>query len=126
LNAGWFAGTGFIDISDDHTPRRSQVQVGNHILNNRPAPDTEAAITHLFDHLVGAGEKRRRNVKAKRLRGLNVDHQLELGWLLNGEIGGLCAFEDSRDVLGAELVPHTAEIGAVAHQPTRPGKPESP
>jgi hypothetical protein len=26
LNAGWFGCTGFIDISDDHTPRRSQAQ----------------------------------------------------------------------------------------------------
>jgi hypothetical protein len=29
-----------------------------------------------FDHLVGASEQRWRHVEAKRLRGLEVDHQL--------------------------------------------------
>ena len=45
----------------------------------------------LLDHLVGAGEQRRRNVDAKRLRGLEIDHQLELGRLLDRQIGGLFA-----------------------------------
>jgi hypothetical protein len=33
-------------------------------------------------HLVGAGKQRRRNSEAERVRGLEVDHQLELGWRL--------------------------------------------
>jgi len=41
------------------------------------------AICSLFDHLVSASEQRRRHVEAERLRRLEVDHQLELGWLLN-------------------------------------------
>src|SRR6516165_1387631 len=32
----------------------------------------------LFDHLVGAGEKRRRNFQSERPRCADVDHQLEL------------------------------------------------
>ena len=34
-----------------------------------------------LDYLVGAGEQRRRNIEAERLRGLKIDDQLELGGL---------------------------------------------
>src|SRR4029079_3858861 len=37
-----------------------------------------------FDHLVGAGENRRRNFKAQRYRGFKADNQVEFGWLLDG------------------------------------------
>jgi hypothetical protein len=41
-----------------------------------------------FDHLVGAGEQRRRHLEAKRPScGLEVDHELELGRLLDCELG---------------------------------------
>ena len=36
----------------------------------------------------------RRHFEAERLRGLEVDHQLELGRLLNRQIGRSFAFED--------------------------------
>jgi hypothetical protein len=35
----------------------------------------------LFDHLVGAGEERRRNFEAERFRGPEVDHEFVLGRL---------------------------------------------
>jgi hypothetical protein len=37
----------------------------------------------LFDHLVGACEKGRRNSEAKRLRSLQVDHEFEFGRLFD-------------------------------------------
>jgi len=43
----------------------------------------------LFDHLVGAQQKRLRNVQAERLRGRKIEDQIELGRLLNRDVGGL-------------------------------------
>jgi hypothetical protein len=43
----------------------------------------------LFDHLVSAGEQRRRHTEAKRLGGLEVDHQLELDRLRDRQVGWL-------------------------------------
>jgi hypothetical protein len=56
----------------------------------------------LFDHLIRSEQKRRRDGQAQRLGGLEVDHQLELRGLLNGEIGRLGPFEDLVHVHGRE------------------------
>src|SRR5262249_42371750 len=42
-----------------------------------------------FDHLVGAGEQRWRQLEAKRLGGFEVDDQLELGRLLDRDVARL-------------------------------------
>ena len=52
----------------------------------------------LLDHLVGAGEQRRRHVDAERLGGRQIDDELELGRLHHRQIGGLGAFEDAAGV----------------------------
>jgi hypothetical protein len=40
----------------------------------------------LFDHLVGTLLKLQGHVEAERLRGLEVDYHLELGWLLDRQV----------------------------------------
>src|SRR5262249_23868539 len=48
----------------------------------------------LFDHLVDTGEQRGRHFEAKRVRGFEIDHQLEFGWLLDRQVGRLGALEN--------------------------------
>jgi hypothetical protein len=55
----------------------------------------------LFDHLVGAGEHRGRQIEAERLGGLEVDHQLVFGWRLYRQVGRLVALENTVDVASA-------------------------
>src|SRR5262249_37062443 len=43
----------------------------------------------LFDHLVSAGEQRRRNLNPKRLRCNQVDDEIELGRLLHRQVARL-------------------------------------
>ena len=57
-----------------------------------------------FDHLVGAGEQHGRDGEAERLSGLEIDHQLILGSLLDGEVGRFRALEDFADVRSRLLV----------------------
>src|SRR5215467_5303671 len=68
--------------------RRSWAQFGH-----KPHPQ-------LLDHLVRPCQERRRDREAKRLRRLEVDHQLELGGLLDGEVCRLRASEDPVDISG--------------------------
>jgi hypothetical protein len=65
---------------------------------------------NLLDDRVGECEQLVWNIETKRLRGLKIDYQLELGRLLNGQIRNAFASEDSsyifrsgaikRDVVG--------------------------
>jgi hypothetical protein len=48
-----------------------------------------------FDHFVGGNLQRERNSQAERLRGLEVDHQLEPRGLYHRQICGLRAVENN-------------------------------
>src|SRR5215468_8222704 len=68
-----------------------------------------------LDHLVGAGEEGWWHGEAKRLRGLEVDHQLELGWLLDRKFASFLARKNSRDISRSGAI-KLKVIGRVAHQ----------
>jgi hypothetical protein len=50
---------------------------------------SRVSTTESLDYLICPLEERLRDREAEGLRGLEVDHQLELRRLLDGEIGGL-------------------------------------
>src|SRR5437762_944411 len=56
-----------------------------------------------FDELIRPDQQGLRDRQSKRLGGLEVDHELELGRLLHRKVGGLGAFKDPVRVDGAGL-----------------------
>src|SRR5258708_3199659 len=57
-----------------------------------------------FDHLVGGSEQLARDGEAERLRGFEVEHQVEFRRLLDRDVGGVRARENACDVCRAEAV----------------------
>ena len=52
-----------------------------------------------FDHVVGAGEQRCRDIEPERLRSFEVDHQLELSGLLDGKVCGARSIENATHIV---------------------------
>src|ERR1700751_2321558 len=59
---------------------------------------TSLRLAHSFDHLVGAGEQRRRHVKAESPCGLGIDDQLKFRRLHHRQVLPLCALEDTTNI----------------------------
>jgi hypothetical protein len=68
-------------------------------------------------HFVGEQLDRIGHLKPKRLGCLHIDNKLELGRLLDRQVGRLRALENLTGV-DTNLTPHAQIIGPVAHQPT--------
>jgi hypothetical protein len=52
----------------------------------------------LFDHLVGECQDFWRHIQAEHLGSFEIDDEVELGRLHDGEVGGLRAFENTAGV----------------------------
>src|SRR5215831_16304267 len=68
-----------------------------------------------LDHLISAGEDRRRDRQAERLCGVEIDNQLEPRRLLDRQIARLGALEDLPGV-NADLAIDTGDAGPIADQ----------
>src|SRR5262249_42373535 len=74
-----------------------------------------------LDHLVGAGEQRRRDRKPKRLCSVKVDNQIELGRLYNRQVCRLGTLENSSGIVAREP-PRVWDAGTIADQSTGSGQ----
>ncbi len=68
----------------------------------------------LFDHRVGEREQLVGNIKAYRLRGFEIEDQLELGRLFNRQIGRFCPSCYPVNVFGYSLE-DSGSIHSVGH-----------
>src|SRR5690349_11269429 len=71
--------------------------------------------TPLFNQFVGAQQERLRDRETQRLRHSDVHHQLELGWLLDRDIGGLSAAQNLVDEIGGASE-QVGIIRSIGHQ----------
>src|SRR5207249_4495857 len=71
-----------------------------------------------FDHLVGAGEQRRRDGEAECLSRGQIDNEIEFGRLLDRKIARLCTTKNFIDIL-ASTPEQVRKIRCIRHQTSR-------
>src|SRR2546425_836945 len=71
----------------------------------RASQSRESIAAASFDDLIRSQQQRPGDCEAKRLGRLEVDHQLELRWLLDGQVRRLCALEDVVDIDSEAMSP---------------------
>jgi hypothetical protein len=59
-------------------PQRPDLLDADRLFRDVPIADIA---DRLLDHLVGKGKELRRYVEPKRVGGLEIDHQIDFGWL---------------------------------------------
>src|ERR1700738_4742833 len=101
--------TDLADIDRAMAPRECQMRAA------MPAARWAKNPVPSFDDLVGAGEDRLRDGEAERLGGLEIHDQLECGWLLHRQIGGLSTFEDLSDV-STDIAIGVGQVRSIADQ----------
>src|SRR5262249_8803394 len=67
------------------------------------------------DHLVGKCEQRVRYVEPHRPCGFQIEHEQEVRWLLDRQVGGVSAFEDAIDP-GGRTLGKLAPVRSIRHQ----------
>jgi hypothetical protein len=83
----------------------------------------QQTLGRLFDHLVSAQQERFWDGQPKRLRGLEIDHQLELRWRLHRQVGGFLALEYAVDTgrRAPKIIGLVRSVGQICCWP-RPGR----
>src|SRR5262245_604526 len=76
------------------TPPGHRSEVGNYAFTAASAPGLRLSV----DHLIRPQQQRRRDGEVERFSGLEVDHQLELGGLLDREVTWLGAPQNLVDI----------------------------
>src|SRR5262249_44891694 len=99
-------------------PRAAQVSRGSSLPLCCPSAVSGAASVRSdsLDHLIGSGKERLRNRQAEGFGGLEADDRLDLGWLFNGEVGGLAPPQNFVDEDGGSF-PHREIVGRKIDDP---------
>src|SRR5262249_25472922 len=81
-----------------------------------PAGSHQLCLAHSLNHLVGERQQLVGNLEAKRLRGLDVNHRVQLGWLHARQDGRLGCFENLPGI-HSDLAKCFGEVCAVGDEP---------